>query len=617
MPIRIASLSHRILHLNRPLHVIRVAIVAAGLLALVIAWLDMFAGLNMAEREAEERIRSQAIIQARAAGETVQAFIERYDSALKTVRLAALEGPEVLEARGRMAMSSLPSDLVLQLFMIGRDGYLAYSSLGVAPRNFLGDREYFIELAEADDDRLVTSKPVLGRLTKQWSIQFARVVRQGSSFKGVVSIAVSPDVWAQQLTRFEVGPNDTLTLLSADGRVLLRTLEGGKHYGKQAPVDREYRLHPDRQEGYYVAHASVDGVLRLYGWSRLPSGLVMASGIEMEGAMAPVRELKRRTITRGVVSSLLLAFALAALLIALRRYERAVQRLGDSEQHHRKVLENMAEGLMVLDEHNYIVSVNPAFTTITGYRRDEVVGQHVLMLPASRAVERALAESPDLAGAAYWEGDFEGARPDGEPYTGHVVLSSVQGEDGKIGHRIVLLTDVTARRRRDDEIWRQANFDRLTELPNRALLIDRMESMLRHARRHGGTCVAVLFIDLDRFKPVNDEHGHDVGDLLLRQVAHRLLKIFRNEDTVSRIGGDEFVVVMQGDECLAGCTRAAAEVVRRLAEPFSIEDRSLEIGSSVGLACFPADGQSAEALISAADRAMYRAKNGGRGRWSH
>lgn len=612
---QIASLLPRILHLHRPLHVIRVAIIAAGLFTLAIGWYDIFSGLQTAERDALDRIRMQAVVQARAAGDTVQAFIERYDAALKTVRIAAVQAPETLEAQARMATSTLPSDLVLQLFLIGRDGYLAYSSMGVAPRNFLGDREYFVELAEAGEDRLVVSKPVLGRLTKRWSIQFARAIRRGTVFEGVVSIAVSPDVWAEQLTRFEVGRNDTLTLLSADGHVLLRTLDGGMHYGKQAPIEREYRLHPDRQEGHYIAHASVDGVLRLYGWSRLSSGLVMASGIELEGAMAPFRELRQRTITRGVVSSSLLAFALAALLIALMRYERAVQRLGDSEKHHRTVLENMAEGLMVLDTRHQIVSVNPAFSTITGYRREEVVGRHVLMLPVSRAVERALAESDGLPDGSCWEGDFDGVRPDGEPYTGHVVLSSVKGEDEQVGYRIVLLTDVTARRRRDDEIWRQANFDRLTELPNRALLIDRMESMLRHARRHD-LRVAVLFIDLDRFKPVNDEFGHDVGDLLLRQVARRLLEIFRSEDTVSRIGGDEFVVVMQGDELGAGSERAAAEVVRRLSQPFAVDERSFEIGSSVGIAHFPEDGQGAEALISAADRAMYRAKNGGRGRWS-
>jgi diguanylate cyclase (GGDEF)-like protein/PAS domain S-box-containing protein len=311
----------------------------------------------------------------------------------------------------------------------------------------------------------------------------------------------------------------------------------------------------------------------------------------------------------------LFVLVIAGLLIALMRYERAVRRLGEREEHYRNVLENMAEGLMVLDAENRVVSVNPAFTAITGYGRDEVSGHHASMLSGGRSVEHVLGEASDLARSGHWEGDFDGVRAGGEPYTGHAVISSVNDADGAVRHRVALITDVTERRRKDDEIWRQANFDRLTGLPNRALLTDRLESMLRHARRHA-SLVAVLFIDLDRFKPVNDQFGHDVGDLLLRQVARRLLTVFREEDTVARIGGDEFVVVMQGEEFVGGCERAATEVVERLSQPFTVDGRTFEIGCSVGIARFPANGDGAEALINAADRAMYRAKNGGRGRWS-
>ncbi|MFC5768841.1 bifunctional diguanylate cyclase/phosphodiesterase [Thauera sinica] len=601
--------------MQQPLRAIRVAIVVVSAFALAVGWYDTVTGLREAERDAMERLRIQAIIQARAAGEAVEGAIGRFDVALRMLQLGGLESAARFPVQGRIVTAAMSSDLLLQAFVVGSDGYLAYSSLGEAPRNFLGDREYFRALAASDDDRLFISRPVIGRLTRKWSIQLVRAMRRNGRFDGVVALAVSPEVWSRKLLRFGVHPLDTLTLLDGDGHVLLRTLDGNEHLGKQAPAEREYRLYPERREGHYVAHASLDGVLRMYGWTRLSSGLVMLSGIALEPALEPIRALRSRTVMSGVVSSGLFVFVIAALLIALRRYERAVQRLGEREEHYRSLLEHMAEGLVVLDAENRIVSVNPAFSAITGFGRSEVMQRPVSMLSNGRTLDHVMTELSDPSGSGHWEGDFDGVRPGGEGYTGHAVISSLRDANGAVRHRVALITDVTERRRRDDEIWRQANFDRLTGLPNRALLTDRLESMLRHARRQRSG-VAVLFIDLDRFKPVNDEFGHDVGDLLLRQVARRLQGVFRDEDTVARIGGDEFVAAMQGEDCAAGSERAAAEVVAQLSQPFFVEDRRLLVGCSVGIACFPADGDSAESLVNAADRAMYRAKNGGRGRWS-
>ena len=607
----------RLLHwqVRRPLHAIRLGIAVASAFALGVGWYDMLRDLRNAERDAMERLRVQATIQARAAGETVQGEIGRFDLALRALQTAGAESAAELSLQGRIINAAMSSDLLLQAFVIGADGYLAYSSLGVAPRNYLGDREYFRALAASDEDRMVIARPVIGRLTKKWSIQIARPIRRDGRFEGVAALAVSPEAWSSRLLRFEANPLDTLTLLDSDGYVLLRTLDVNEHLAKQAPGERDFRLHPERQEGHYVAHAAVDGVLRLYGWTRLQSGLVMLSGIALEPALAPLREQRSRTLMRVMASSGLFVFAIAALLIALKRYERAVRRLGEREEHYRSVLEHMDEGLVVIDVDNRIINVNPAFSAITGFTQEDVVKRPVFLLSRGRTLDRAMSELSEPSSTGHWEGDFEGVRAGGSSYTGHAVISTLHNASGNLRHRVALITDVTERRRRDDDIWRQANFDRLTGLPNRALLADRLDGMLRHARRHQ-TSVAVLFIDLDRFKPVNDGFGHDVGDLLLRQVARRLLGVFRDEDTVARIGGDEFIAVMQGEDVDAGSERAAAQVVEALMQPFVVEDRCLQVGCSVGIARFPADGDSVEALVNAADRAMYRAKNGGRGRWS-
>jgi diguanylate cyclase (GGDEF)-like protein/PAS domain S-box-containing protein len=599
----------------RPLQLVRAAIIGVTLPALGIIWYETLTSTSHNEKDAVDRVRAQALIQARAAGATVQAGIERFDFALRTARIATLDGPAAMALQGQLITETMPPGLVLQQFRIDVEGYLAYSSLGPSPRNFLGDRDYFRQLATEHEDRLVVSPPVLGRLTGKWSIQIARAIRRDGRFDGVVSLAVSPEAWAEQLARFESGPRDTLTLVSGQGHVLLRTLDPTAHYGKQAPQQREYITRPDLKEGHYVAHASVDGILRHYAWTRLPSGLVMMSGIALEDALAPMRAQNTWAVQQAGIFSALLVLVISGLLVALKRYERAVDALADREEHLSEVLDYMAEGIVIVDTGNHIVDINPAFSAITGFGVDELRGQHISTLPAGRVGGQSLGELFGPADLHHQRGDFEGRRRDGEAYTGHAVISAVLAADGSVVHRVALVADVTELRRRDGEIWHQANFDRLTGLPNRSLISDRLESMVHHARRHQSE-VVVLFIDLDRFKPVNDRFGHDVGDLLLQQVAQRLQRLFRDEDTVARLGGDEFVVAMPNDAGQAAIEPTAAKVVEALSQPFEVDGHVLRIACSVGVARFPNDGDSAERLLTSADHAMYRAKNAGRARWS-
>lgn len=599
----------------RPLRAVRAAICGITALVLSVGWYATLWSTTQNEIETRLRIRKQAMNQAWAAGATVQAGLERFDFALRTARAASLEAPAAQALQGRLIAETLPPELVLQQFRIDADGYLAYSSLGPAPRNFLGDRVYFRHLAAATDDPLVISSPVIGRLTGKWSIQIARVVRRDGQFAGVVSLAVSTDAWTEQLKHFATAPQDTVTLLSGQGHVLLRTLAPTSHLGKQAPHEREFILRPNQQDGHYVATGSLDGIERQYGWSRLPSGLVMLAGIALEPALAPMRAQNARLIRQSAITSAVLIVVVGGLLLALRRYDQMVLALADREAHLLEVLDYMAEGIVIVNPENRIVNVNPAFSAITGFGADELRGKHISTLPAGRATGRSLAELFGPADLLHQRGDFEGRRRDGEAYTGHAVISAVLANDNSVAHRVALVADVTELRRRDGEMWQQANFDRLTGLANRSLINDRLESMINHARRHG-TEVVMLFIDLDHFKPVNDRFGHEVGDLLLQQVAQRLLKLFRNEDTVARLGGDEFVVAMPADAGSEAIAPTAAKVVEALSQPFEVDGHTLSIACSVGVAHFPGDGENIEQLLSAADRAMYRAKNTGRGRWS-
>ncbi|HQZ03371.1 MAG TPA: diguanylate cyclase [Thauera sp.] len=598
-----------------PLGAIRVAVIVAGILIVAFGWFDMTRDMRNDERMERARLEAHALTQARAAGEATQVTVDSLDHVLHIARSALQHTPEHVDALARITLDTWRPGFVLQLFRIDRDGYLAYSSLGPAPRNYLGDREYFRTLATAADDRLVVSPPVLGRLTNAWSLQIARALYRDGRFDGVVSIAVSVDAWSAQLRRFDPGPLVTLTLFGADGTMLLRSLKGEEHYDRQLRLDRPFIAQLDQREGTYVADSSlVDGLARFVGWSRLPSGLIMLSGIALDDALQPLRKRKAQGIKRATLASLLFATALAALLLALERHGRAIRLVEVREAHYRKVFNNIVEGVLVIGPDQHIISVNDAFCQISGHAKEQLIGRDTDCLCADDQAQRSLQALLRAAAGETVEGDFDGMRPDGTRYTGYARISTLPDATGAVTERLALIADVTELRRKDHEIWLRANFDTLTGLPNRALVLDRLEQMIRRARRQE-TCVVVLFIDLDRFKPVNDTYGHEFGDRLLCAVARRLERLFREEDTVSRLAGDEFVVLMPGSDCEETAAHAAEKIVHSLSEPFDVDGVQVSISASVGIACFPNHGETPESLIDRADQAMYRAKRGGRSTW--
>ena len=400
--------------LEQPLSLVRLIIVLTSILGFGVVSYDLVTDRQRSEQAALEAARQQALVQSRAAAEMVQATLDRFDFALQTARDAAIAGPRAMAFQEQVIARTLPLNLALQQFRIGADGYLEYSSLGPAPRNYLGDRDYFKELAADKADRLAVSPPVLGRLTQKWSIQVARAIQRDGRFDGVVAIAVSPEEWARQLASFEAGPRDTLTLVNAHGQVLLRTLDGASHFGKQAPQKREYILYPEQKEGHYIAHASVDGVLRVYGWTRLRNPeLVMLSGIALEDALTPVREMSHRMRLRAALATLLFAALIGGLLLALARYERAGRQLAEQEAHSRNIVEHMADGIVVVDADGCIVRVNPAFCAITGFSPGALDGQPVSALCADAAEPCELGRLVSQTGSGHWSGDFAGVRADG------------------------------------------------------------------------------------------------------------------------------------------------------------------------------------------------------------
>lgn len=280
------------------------------------------------------------------------------------------------------------------------------------------------------------------------------------------------------------------------------------------------------------------------------------------------------------------------------------------------VFDTTSEGIVVTDDGERIVQANRAFSAIYGLGAEDVIGLDAsALLPSegSQSLRAAMQES--LAHKGSWEGEVENRRKDGTSFTERLVCSALRDHEGRLTGAVTLISDVTERKRREEEIWRRANFDMLTGLPNRTLLEDRLNQALVHNERLD-LPVAVLFIDLDRFKPVNDTYGHAAGDELLRQVAVRIQGCVRSADTVARLGGDEFVVLLPMVHDEDDAITVATKVLARLNRPFTLPEAgaTVEISASIGVAVAPGGFAPGAALLARADAAMYRGKASGRGR---
>jgi len=276
------------------------------------------------------------------------------------------------------------------------------------------------------------------------------------------------------------------------------------------------------------------------------------------------------------------------------------------------VFDATGEAIMITDARGVIKRVNPAFTATTGYAATEAVGQTPRLLKSGRHETRYYEEMwHTLLTAGRWEGEIWDRRKNGETFPIWQTISAVRNDDGEIVEFVALFVDITQRKRSEEEIAYRANYDALTGLPNRNLLVERLGQAMKQARREDSR-VAVMFIDLDLFKQVNDTLGHPVGDRLLQAVAERMRLCVRETDTIARQGGDEFVVLLADIEDTAAAGTVADKIIAQASAPFLIDDNEIHIGASIGITLFPDDGLDIETLFRNADLAMYRAKDAGR-----
>ena len=278
------------------------------------------------------------------------------------------------------------------------------------------------------------------------------------------------------------------------------------------------------------------------------------------------------------------------------------------------VFHHADEGILITDKNASIIEVNPAFSRITGYAHEEVLGKTPRILHSGRQ-DKAFYEAMwrEILENGQWSGEVWNRRKNGEIYPERLTLSAVKNDEGETIRYIALFSDIASLKSQQQQLEQMAHHDALTGLPNRTLLNDRLDMALAQAKRSGGK-LAACFMDLDGFKPVNDTFGHEIGDLLLIEVAQRMLVISRATDTVARLGGDEFVLIFPDISDQVECRQMLSRVMDTISQPFNIKGHEIRVSASIGVAFYPDDADG-DSLLRHADQAMYVAKQAGRNRF--
>jgi diguanylate cyclase (GGDEF)-like protein/PAS domain S-box-containing protein len=481
------------------------------------------------------------------------------------------------------------------------------------------------DLETVDGRRLTMINPAF--MTRQIADLAARVdgIQLHITSLDPIRPANQPDPWeAQALQRFEAGEAEVLALID---------MAGGAAHRYMAPLFvREPCLSCHAEQGY--ALGDIRGGISV----TMPADVLVARRDELL-LRAAALYLVAFALTAGLMHGLLrlnarhvrvvrrinaeqeqliatrtreLAEANRKLVSEVALHQRSERQLAASEARYRAIFESAAEGIMFTDAASRIVQVNTAFCEITGYSKAEVLGRSPAFLGSGRHDAAFFADMyAALAQQGLWQGEIWNRRKDGDLYVQWMSVTRIAGAEGVEGY-VATMTDITSRKKAEERLRFRADHDALTGLPNRNLFDDRLRTATVKARRHGDR-FALMLVDLDRFKSVNDRLGHLAGDALLVEVGQRLQACVRASDTVARLGGDEFAVVLEEVDGPDAVREVAARICADMARPFELAEGQAQIGASVGVVLGPDDAANATELMRRADAALYAVKKGTRG----
>ena len=498
------------------------------------------------------------------------------------------------------------------------EGYIRYG-LSVEGRTpvSLADRDYIRHQRENADGNRFLGQPVQSRVSGQWITALShRLEGPDGKFAGVVYATIRIDELTRLFSQVKVGPHGSIVLRAADLGLVTRypALEGPAGTVGNAKTSPEFRtlVESGQAAGSYVAANPSDGQHRVYSFQRLPdTPWYIAAGLAREDYLQDWESQAARYI------GFALLFLLASVLSARHVWHGWQEQLAvESELRLAAIAFETQEGISITDAESRFIRVNRAFTQVTGYTSAEVIGKTPAMLKSGRhdtAFYRDLWNTLETAG--YWQGEVWNRRKNGEIFPQWMTITALRNSAGEVSNYVAAFQDISQRKQAEKQIQRLAFYDPLTGLPNRALLLERITQAMTSSARLK-TYGALLFIDLDNFKTLNDTLGHDKGDRLLGLVAARLKDCVREGDTVARLGGDEFVVMLEalGSQLEEAATHAEVigEKIRTaLDRTDAFNGLDHHNTPSIGITLFHGQDSTVDELLKRGDLAMYEAKAAG------
>ncbi len=482
------------------------------------------------------------------------------------------------------------------------------------------DRDYFRQNRDTPGGGLVISEPLFARITHNWVITLSRRLdAPDGTFAGLVQAAVRAEYFQDFFANLDLGPGQSVTLIDANRRLIARYPAAQDKLGQPLESDRLIdMIGQGLRHISYTAHSAVDGVERLYVVRRVGDFplYVLVGHAETEY----LANWERQRFW-GVLSVAVLAVVLGGwMFVWLRTYDRAreiaqgMTRAYDTTfRRTRALLDSLPDPAWLSDRQRRLIAVNDAFAALAGKRAEALLGRTIEEVwPAPAA--RALAELDAAALTQQCQQKCIGSQPGEHGGERHFeyVTTPVADDAGALAGVAGVARDITQLQEDQARMRHLAEHDLLTDLPNRALLAAHMASALAETLGPQAQ-IALLFLDLDHFKNVNDTLGHEIGDQLLLQVARRLVDHLDARDTISRQGGDEFAILIRGYGTPARLAGIAQRLGDALAQVFVVEGHELRVGASIGISTYPHDGQDIGALLKNADTAMYQAKAAGGG----
>lgn len=595
------------------------------ILLILVVCLFVIAGIWLAALQRITSERGQAVVAAMKSNSNLAiAYEEQISSTLKSaeqvaafVRAQYLSQGTDIDLRAWLDGGIIREPMFTRISVMDESGAEVASSQPSGPLNY-ADRDFFQAQRDSTTDTLYISRPVLGRVSGQWRIPMSlRISHPDGRFAGVVVVALNQSYFTDFYQQADLGTHGMLEVTGLDGVVR------GRRTGHQSTFDLDAHNLPwfvrqaTAPTGHFVDSGEVDGVVRLISYHVLKHYPLMATvGTAYADELAPV--LQRRTVyllVAGSASAGLLLFA-SLMILTLARQRAVSDALQASETLYRATFHQAAMGIAHISPDGRILRANKKFCTMLGQDRAALLGRTVFDLsdPAwqqeARQFVAQLLSSDTPSPTVEIEKPYR--RGDGSILWVCETLGLVKDASGHHDVLVIVSQDITERKTLEARLSHDALHDPLTGLSNRVLFQDRCERALESARRHG-VAVAILFLDLDGFKRINDRYGHAVGDLLLQQVAHRLERCVRaeSEDTVSRFGGDEFAIILTTLDAPQDCEAIALKILEAMSRPFDPDRIEVGISASIGAALFPQHGHDPATLLAQADAAMYRAKQAG------